>query len=680
MAFRYATKNGNWSDVSVWDGGAACPGNTDMVYSNGKTVTIDQDVTIGGANNADVNSGSFVVDQWYVIKTVGTTNFTLIGATANTVGFEFIATGVGTGNGVATTLAALSNAAKTSLSVVAGGGFSIVNNYTLDVSVLQGGAGSNLTLSSNCTVTINGYVRNTGSGAGAVNCQTANCTLAVNGRVIGGGNAAGINWTGGGPLTVTGDVYGGTATSGHGITLNTTVGTVTINGSVYSGTAGANYGISFAGSHATTSVLTISGNVIGGANTAALGCPSGTGIVTVEGYAQGGANVGAVHSGGSTNLTINGGLLGGGAGGALTFSSTDAAAVVTVNGAFTNNGTNGLMVTASHTGTLHLYCDVTGHATNSAAAFTVQGTGSTTIHGDVTAGATGTALSFASNAPTMTITGNVLGVGTKPGLTVSGGAPVVTINGNVTAGAGAAGYGAFISTMSGGSLTVLGNVVAGAVAAGIYGLLPTGNPPFTVNGSVTASSGANGIYFTGFAHMVVTKGGLYDDASGYVAVSSSRIRLATTPAGKEYRKALDGASTYYTLHTTDTWAATQAAPGDVRYPTAYGAGGALAGTCHVPAAASVAAGALVDATVGTAVLSGAQIPSAADVAAAVRLNLAIELGLVNTNLDGKVSEAGGGDDAAVVAAAVWADLESPELERLRNCATVASTGAQLAAL
>jgi hypothetical protein len=48
-----------------------------------------------------VTAGSFVVGQIYKILTVGTTNFTLIGASSNNVGTEFTATGVGTGTGTA---------------------------------------------------------------------------------------------------------------------------------------------------------------------------------------------------------------------------------------------------------------------------------------------------------------------------------------------------------------------------------------------------------------------------------------------------------------------------------------------------------------------------------------------------------------------------------------------------
>jgi len=57
----------------------------------------------GGAfiNRKTVNAGSFVVGREYQILTVGSTDFTSIGASANTVGVNFTATGVGSGTGTA---------------------------------------------------------------------------------------------------------------------------------------------------------------------------------------------------------------------------------------------------------------------------------------------------------------------------------------------------------------------------------------------------------------------------------------------------------------------------------------------------------------------------------------------------------------------------------------------------
>ncbi len=51
---------------------------------------------------ATVIAGAFAVGTTYEITAIGTTDFTLVGATANTVGLEFTATGVGAGTGTAT--------------------------------------------------------------------------------------------------------------------------------------------------------------------------------------------------------------------------------------------------------------------------------------------------------------------------------------------------------------------------------------------------------------------------------------------------------------------------------------------------------------------------------------------------------------------------------------------------
>ena len=53
------------------------------------------------ADSAPVAAGSFVTDDEYIIVTVGTTDFTAIGAASNTVGVIFTATGAGTGTGTA---------------------------------------------------------------------------------------------------------------------------------------------------------------------------------------------------------------------------------------------------------------------------------------------------------------------------------------------------------------------------------------------------------------------------------------------------------------------------------------------------------------------------------------------------------------------------------------------------
>ncbi len=53
---------------------------------------------------SNVIAGAFVVGTTYEIMAIGTTDFTLIGAAANTVGLTFEATGVGAGTGTAAEL------------------------------------------------------------------------------------------------------------------------------------------------------------------------------------------------------------------------------------------------------------------------------------------------------------------------------------------------------------------------------------------------------------------------------------------------------------------------------------------------------------------------------------------------------------------------------------------------
>lgn len=51
---------------------------------------------------ANVTAGAFVVGTGYTVLTVGTTDFTAVGASTSTIGVHFIATGVGAGTGTAT--------------------------------------------------------------------------------------------------------------------------------------------------------------------------------------------------------------------------------------------------------------------------------------------------------------------------------------------------------------------------------------------------------------------------------------------------------------------------------------------------------------------------------------------------------------------------------------------------
>lgn len=80
---------------------------TDANFASEKLVSVDLVTESTDRFLMDVLStitaGAFVVGQVYTILTVGNTDFTLIGASANTIGVVFTATGVGSGTGTATT-------------------------------------------------------------------------------------------------------------------------------------------------------------------------------------------------------------------------------------------------------------------------------------------------------------------------------------------------------------------------------------------------------------------------------------------------------------------------------------------------------------------------------------------------------------------------------------------------
>lgn len=98
------------STLPVSSGGTSLTTLTQNALLIGNGASAPSSVRPGAANNAlfstvgaTVTAGNFVVGTQYTILVVGTTNFTLIGASANTVGIIFTATDVGTGTGTATT-------------------------------------------------------------------------------------------------------------------------------------------------------------------------------------------------------------------------------------------------------------------------------------------------------------------------------------------------------------------------------------------------------------------------------------------------------------------------------------------------------------------------------------------------------------------------------------------------
>jgi hypothetical protein len=98
-------------------------------------------------------------------------------------------------------------------------------------------------------------------------------------------------------------------------------------------------------------------------------------------------------------------------------------------------------------------------------------------------------------------------------------------------------------------------------------------------------------------------GDFLDHWSGLKAISGSKWRLGITPAAARTRYALAGTTdSYIEMFTADNTGFGLPAANHVRSGISYG-GGAVSGTCAVPAAGSVSFGVPVDNTSGTAVLT-----------------------------------------------------------------------------
>jgi hypothetical protein len=137
---RYFFNNANIGDIDsisasvnpernliIWNYGNASGGRSLIIYNfeTQKWSEANTDVdylctfatsgtTLDAIDSAyNVTAGSFVVGKSYTIRTIGTTDYTLIGAVANTIGVLFTATDVGSGTGVAIDMEASTTAKKT---------------------------------------------------------------------------------------------------------------------------------------------------------------------------------------------------------------------------------------------------------------------------------------------------------------------------------------------------------------------------------------------------------------------------------------------------------------------------------------------------------------------------------------------------------------------------------------
>ena len=89
--YKFVTKDSNGVLIGTYDN----------VPSSAQPPITNDASSIAYEQGNSALAGSFIIGNSYLITYIGTTNFELIGATSNTVGLHFIATGVGSGTGTA---------------------------------------------------------------------------------------------------------------------------------------------------------------------------------------------------------------------------------------------------------------------------------------------------------------------------------------------------------------------------------------------------------------------------------------------------------------------------------------------------------------------------------------------------------------------------------------------------
>jgi hypothetical protein len=233
MANVFATKNGNWSDTTVWNTGAL-PTSADDVYANNFTVSINQNVTVLSIRSSSAtgiaNGGLFTLINGVTVSATG-------------IGFVAGATGFIAANLIDFTLSTPNSA-------------TLIGNISL-----PGGDGAP-TVRHNGTGTLNyiGSITSRSQSSTTGILVTSTGTLNVTGNQFSAtGASAGVllRMSGNGVINLTGDLIWQSSTSGTPLVSITSAGTFNMTGTVY---GGGGFGIQSTGA----SLINIIGPIIAG--------------------------------------------------------------------------------------------------------------------------------------------------------------------------------------------------------------------------------------------------------------------------------------------------------------------------------------------------------------------------------------------------------------------------------
>jgi len=297
MADVRATKNGNWSDVTVWNTGAL-PTAADDVYSNTFTVNVDVSFTV------------------LTLRSTAGTGITAGGS------FNFNTAGV---TGTVTSSSPLVPGATNLIQITATTGI--------------------------VTISLGGNVTPRATSSDILINYSGNCNLILSGTNFNGttnNNTACINKTSAGLITITGNLNGGNSSGNSGAqSFVSTNGNTIIIGNVVGGIGSAG---SHRGVNQSAGTLTITGNVTGGQSTASNQGVlfSGTSL-TVTGTILGGIDSNAINTSAPIN-NITGNVTGGGVSGAV----SSVANIINVTGTVTASATSQAISMTNANGQVYL--------------------------------------------------------------------------------------------------------------------------------------------------------------------------------------------------------------------------------------------------------------------------------------------------------------------------------------
>ena len=270
MADKWPAANGNWSTAANWNGGTL-PQPGDDVYADGKTVTIDQDINVASIRtdqrSGGTAGGSFPIAAGTTTRTIAAN---IIAGTTTCLTISIDCTVTINGNVTGGTASASTTGILTS------GGTSIFVN--INGNITAGSAGAAIrTPSGRTTFTIVGNATNTATVPATVGVSSS-LSLILTGAIISvGSGSTVINGVGGGlvlnltqPLTKQNSV-------------NVSAGAAIINGNIDGSTEiGAIVTVQNAGT------LTVNGNLTGGtANSAAYAVSVLVGNLYIRGNVTG---------------------------------------------------------------------------------------------------------------------------------------------------------------------------------------------------------------------------------------------------------------------------------------------------------------------------------------------------------------------------------------------------------